>query len=105
MEEYKKRMITEYKELKGRISKLIVMLNKWNNGTLNFTPTCPKWLLEKQLEVMEDYILILKMRARIEDVDLFDYETDMIHTIRYCNHDCEVLYEAYQKGREDALKK
>ena len=106
MKEYKKRMITEYKELKGRISKLIVMLNKWNNGTLNFTPTCPKWLLEKQLEYMEDYMLILEMRAMIEDVDLFDYETDMIHTIRdYSNNDCEALYEAYQKGREDASKK
>lgn len=22
-----------------------------------------------------------------------------------CNHDCDALYEAYQKGREDALKK
>ena len=21
-----------------------------------------------------------------------------------CNHDCDALYEAYQKGREDALK-
>ena len=106
MEEYKKRMITEYKELKGRTSKLRVMLNKWNNGTLNFTPTCPKWLLEKQLEDMEDYLLILKIRAMIEDVDLFDYETDMIHTIQYyCNHDCDALYEAYQRGREDTLKK
>ena len=22
-----------------------------------------------------------------------------------CNHDCEAIYEAYQKGKEDALKK
>lgn len=106
MEDYKKRMITEYKELKGRTSKLRTMLNKWNNGTLNFTPTCPKWLLEKQLETMEDYLLILKMRAMIEDVDLFDYEAYKEHlTQYYCNHDCDALYEAYQRGREDALKK
>ena len=83
MVEYKKRMITEYKELKGRTSKLRTMLNKWNNGTLNFTPTCPKWLLEKQLETMEDYLLILKMRAMIEDVDLFDYEAYKEHLTQY----------------------
>ena len=70
MEEYKKRMVIEYKELKERTDKLEIMLNRWCNGTLNFTPTCPKWLLEKQLDVMKDYVGILETRAEIEDVEL-----------------------------------
>ena len=70
MEAYKKRMTIEYSELKDRTEKLAEMLDRWDKGTLDFTPTCPKYLLEKQLEVMKDYVGILQTRAKIEDVDL-----------------------------------
>ena len=79
MEEYKKKMVTEYKELKERTSKLRTMLNKWNNGTLNFTQKCPKWLLKDELETMENYLSILKVRAMIEEIDLCDYETHIVN--------------------------
>ena len=105
MEEYKKRMITEYRELKERTDKLEIMLNRWRMGILDFAPTCSKWLLKKQLDVMKDYAGILETRAKIEDIDLTD-EIIVDETRRKydCNHDCEALYDAYQKGREDALK-
>lgn len=70
MEAYKQRMIKEYRELKERADKLATMLDKWDKGTLDFTPTCPKYLLEKQLETMKDYVGILQTRAKLEDVDL-----------------------------------
>lgn len=72
MEAYKTRMAIEYHELKDRTEKLAEMLDRWDKGTLDFTPTCPKYLLEKQLEVMRDYVGILQTRAKIEDVDLTD---------------------------------
>lgn len=105
MEEYKKRMITEYRELKERTDKLEIMLNRCRMGIVDFAPTCSKWLLKKQLDVMKDYVGILETRAKIEDIDLTD-EIIMDKTRRKydCNHDCEALYEAYQKGREDALR-
>lgn len=70
MEAYKQRMIIEYRELKERADKLATMLDKWDKGTLDFTPTCPKYLLDKQLETMTEYIGILQTRAKIEGVDL-----------------------------------
>lgn len=70
MEAYKRRMVIEYQELKERAEKLAAMLDKWDKGTLDFTPTCPKYLLEKQLDVMKDYVGLLQTRAKIEDVDL-----------------------------------
>lgn len=70
MEAYKQRMITEYRELKERADKLETMLDKWDKGTLDFTPACPRYLLEKQLETMKDYVGILQTRAKLEDVDL-----------------------------------
>ena len=70
MEAYKQRMIKEYRELKERADKLATMLDKWDKGTLDFTPTCPKYLLDKQLETMQEYAGILQTRAKLEDVDL-----------------------------------
>lgn len=70
MEAYKVRMAIEYRELKDRTDKLEAMLDKWNKGTLDFEPTCPKFLLENQFEVMKDYVGILQTRAKIEDADL-----------------------------------
>lgn len=70
MEAYKQRMIVEYRELKERADKLAAMLDKWDKGALDFTPTCPKYLLDKQLEKMQEYAGILQTRAKLEDVDL-----------------------------------
>ena len=70
MEDYKLRMVKEYKELKGKYDKLHAMLVKYDAGKLDFTPTCPIDLLRKQASAMGQYLYILEMRAVIEDVDL-----------------------------------
>ena len=77
MEDYKKRMVEEYQELATRMIKLQNMLIKNSNGELGFKLTCPPELLERQLNVMREYMRILETRAVIEDVTLsFDLEEE-----------------------------
>lgn len=70
MEDYKLRFIKEHNELKERHGKLTAMINKHHAGTLDFTPTCPIELLERQRDTMADYLLILEERAKLEDIPL-----------------------------------
>nr|DAR59332.1 MAG TPA: hypothetical protein [Caudoviricetes sp.] len=70
LENYKLRMVKEYKELKEKYTKLHNMLVKYDAGKLDFTPTCPIDLLRKQASIMGQYLYILETRAVIEDIDL-----------------------------------
>lgn len=76
MEDYKLRMINEYKELKEKYNKLHKMLVKYDAGKLDFTPTCQIDLLRKQASFMRQYLYILETRAVIEDVDLNTEDRD-----------------------------
>lgn len=67
---YVNRMIAEYHELKDKYTKLHHMLVKHEAGTLDFEPTCPIELLERQANVMKEYLHILEVRAEIENVEL-----------------------------------
>ena len=67
---YKDRFKAEFYQLKIRYTKLRIMLDKWDNGELQFEPTCPKQLLESQLKVMGEYLDILGDRAEIEGIEL-----------------------------------
>ena len=44
------------------------MLTKWDAGTLNFTPTCPRSIYKLQVNAMEDYMAVLEARAAIEHI-------------------------------------
>lgn len=68
--DYKERMRVEYQELTGRADKLRDMLQRYADGTLDFEPTCPITLLSRQLDVMDEYALILRRRANIEHISL-----------------------------------
>lgn len=68
--DYKERMRVEYQELTGRADKLRDMLQRYADGTLDFEPTCPITLLSRQLDVMDEYALILRRRAGIEHISL-----------------------------------
>ena len=70
MEDYKKRFVKEYNELKERADKLAFMLAKYSNGELDFEPDCPINLLKMQYHAMRTYMHILKLRAEIEDIKL-----------------------------------
>ena len=46
------------------------MLEKWDKGVLQFTPTCPRSTYNIQVKAMTDYIAILEARAVMEGVEL-----------------------------------
>lgn len=68
--DYKERMKNEYRELKTRYNKLHTMCNKYEAGTLDFTPNCSLELLKQQKAAMGMYLHCLEVRAEIEGVDL-----------------------------------
>ena len=68
--DYKERFKAEYYQLKIRMDGLEAMLNKWQNGTLEFTPTCSYELLERQLAHMTEYAETLEERASVEEIEL-----------------------------------
>lgn len=100
MEDYKLRMINEYKELKGKYDRLHRMLVKYDAGKLDFTPTCPIDLLRKQASIMGQYLYVLETRAVIEGVSLNGEDSndkaesnDTTNTRRVC------------KGKDQASRK
>lgn len=68
--DYKERFLAEYHQLLTRYAKLVNMVNAWDKGELNFTPTCPRCTYELQLRAMGDYMAILDMRAKMEGIIL-----------------------------------
>ena len=70
--DYKERFKAEYLQLKIRDDKLSAMLNKYKEGTLDFTPCCPYEMLFEQLVYMEHYLSMLEHRAEIEGINLED---------------------------------
>ena len=68
--DYKERFKAEYIQLKNRLEGLKRMLDAWDNGTLAFTPTCPRDLYDVQESAMRMYLDVLKRRATIEEVEL-----------------------------------
>ena len=68
--DYKERFIAEYCQVKIRYGKLKYMLERWENGLLDFTPTCPRSTYDLQTAAMKDYIAILEARAVMEGVTL-----------------------------------
>lgn len=68
--DYKERFKAEYQQVVIRYQKLAAMLQKWDNGELNFTPTCPRSTYNMQVRAMTDYIAVLEARAVMEGVEL-----------------------------------
>lgn len=69
-EDYKERFKAEYQQNVIRYQKLAAMLEKWDNGELNFEPTCPRSTYNMQIKTMTDYIAVLEARAVMEGIDL-----------------------------------
>lgn len=68
--DYKDRFKAEYCQVVIRYGKLKNMLDRWDEGCLNFRPTCPRSTYSLQVKAMEDYIAVLEARAVMEGVDL-----------------------------------
>lgn len=68
--DYKERFKAEYQQVVIRYQKLNAMLQKWDNGELNFQPTCPRSTYNMQIKAMTDYIAVLEARAATEGIEL-----------------------------------
>lgn len=68
--DYKERFKAEYYQNVIRYEKLNAMLQKWDNGELNFEPTCPRSTYNMQVKAMTDYIAVLEARAVMEGVEI-----------------------------------
>lgn len=73
-ESYRKRFEAEYYQVVIRYKKLKTMLEKWDDGELNFIPTCPRSTYNLQIKAMTDYIAVLEARAVMEHIDLEDVQ-------------------------------
>lgn len=69
-EDYKERFKAEYYQLTNRYEGLRKMLDKWDNGSLEFTPTCPRSTYNMQITAMTNYLAVLEARAVMEGIDL-----------------------------------
>ena len=67
-EDYRERFKAEYYQVKIRYKKLKSMIDKWDRGELNFTPTCPRSTYNIQIKAMEEYIAVLEARAVMEGI-------------------------------------
>ena len=76
--DYEERMRVEYRELTARAGRLRGMLQRYADGTLDFEPVCPITLLSRQLDVMDEYALILRRRAGIEHISLGEQRIDTV---------------------------
>lgn len=70
---YQERLVGEMLELTFRTQKLASMLNKYKEGTLEFTPACSYELLYEQFIYMRDYLSILGKRCKVEKIDIRKY--------------------------------
>ena len=66
--DYKERLKAEYQQAKIRLDKLINFIESYDEDRRIDTPI---ELYVKQYEAMKDYILILKIRAKIEGINLY----------------------------------
>lgn len=68
--DYRERFLGEYYQNKIRLDKLQAMVDKWDKGELQFTPTCPRETYDFQLTYMRKLDAILIMRAKMEGISL-----------------------------------
>lgn len=68
--DYKERFKGEYWFVKNKLDGLTALLEKWDAGKLDFTPTCPRSIYDVQARAMRDYCAILELRAVAEGVTL-----------------------------------
>lgn len=68
--DYKERFQAEFYQLETRYLKLRAMCDKWDEDELDFEPTCPRGMYDRQLEAMIYYLDVLVDRAKLENVEL-----------------------------------
>lgn len=60
----------EYDDLKKRIANLDEEIDFIKSQNIKYKPKCPLYILENQRNQMQEYLVILELRAKLEDVEL-----------------------------------
>lgn len=68
--DYKERFAAEYYQTLIRYKKLDAMIDKYYKNQLDFTPTCPIFVLKLQRDLMLQYLAMLEKRAKYEGIEL-----------------------------------
>lgn len=68
--DYKERFLAEYYQTKIRYEKLEEMIDKYYKNQLDFTPTCPIYILKIQRDLMLQYLAMLERRAKYERLEV-----------------------------------
>lgn len=104
-EDYKERFKAEYYQLAVRYLELKAMLEKWDKGKLDFSPTCPRSTYDTQIDAMEKYLTILEARAAIENIEVQKWNRnvqkvkDLIEKLKnYEDYDVEAAFSDYEEG-------
>lgn len=69
-DDYKTRIVEEYRELKERISKLDDAVTRYKRGELEFKPKCLGGMIVAQLYIMQDYLHVLFDRIKAMGISL-----------------------------------
>lgn len=69
-DDYRDRFKAEYYQLVNRANKLRKMVRAYEKDELDFKPKCSIDILIWQLKTMDEYVYILKRRAKIEGIEL-----------------------------------
>lgn len=67
---YQERFKAELYQTAIRMGKLYQVITHYDDGSLDFKPKTPLFILQKQWEAMNEYLELLKTRAEIEGIDL-----------------------------------
>lgn len=68
--DYKERFIAEYEQLCIRRRRLVNILARWYDPSLDFNPKCPYGLLREQADLMAMLTQVMERRARYGGIDL-----------------------------------
>lgn len=74
MNDYKTRLLSEYKEVVDGINKMRVFLNKWDNGQLSFIPRLSRANYSKTLKAMCNYKMLLESRMLMDKISFKEVE-------------------------------
>ena len=72
-DDYKERFKAEYLQLKIRHRKLCKILDDYVQAKLKFELTTDWGLLRKQEQLMDELLMVLRVRAKLEGIDLDEY--------------------------------
>ena len=102
--DYKERFMAEYHQDETRYLKLKKMTEAWDKGELNFTPTCPRKIYDRQLSCMLLKLFILTERAELEGIKL-DIDPDMAKVFEAQTENQVIMSKQVRVDVDDILRR